>query len=158
MRFLIRILLLLMLGLAYFPASGFSAEFLRPALRIGFTDTEGCIWQDKRLLYQGTAYEFIEALSTYLNRRTAYTSGTMEENLLRLKSGSIDMIILPDGPMTNRSTEPIPVNLPAGTISVPLGESLGWLLLDENRAEMAPQISAAVKTIAEVNPFFRHDL
>ena len=158
MRFLIRILLLLMLGLAYFPASGFSAEFLRPALRIGFTDTEGSIWQDKRLLYQGTAYEFIEALSTYLNRRTAYTSGTMEENLLRLKSGSIDMIILPDGPMTNRSTDPIPVNLPAGTISVPLGESLGWLLLDENRAEMAPQISAAVKTIAEVNPFFRHDL
>ena len=62
MRFLIRILLLLMLGLTYFPASGFSAEFLRPALRIGFTDTEGCIWQDKRLLYQGTAYEFIEAL------------------------------------------------------------------------------------------------
>ena len=158
MRFLIRILLLLMLGLAYFPASGFSAEFLRPALRIGFTNTEGQIWQDKRLLYHGTSYEFVEALSTYLNRRTAYTSGTMEENLLRLKSGSIDMIILPDGPMTNRSTEPIPANLPSGTISVPLGESLGWLLLDENRAEMAPQISAAVKAITEVNPFFRHDL
>lgn len=158
MRFLIRILLLLILALAYFPASGFSADFLRPALRVGFTDTEGSIWQDKRLLYHGTAFEFTEALATYLNRHTAYTSGTMDENLLRLKSGSIDMIILPDGPMAAGSIEPVPAALPSGTISVPLGEGMGWILLDESRTDLEAQVSAAVKTIAEINPFFRHDL
>lgn len=158
MRSLIRILIIMVLALAYFPAEGFSADFLRPTMRIGFTNTEGFIWQDKRLLYHGTAYEFTEALSTYLNRRTAYTSGTMEENLLRLKSGSIDLILLPDGPLSPQSSAPIPSNLPPGTIAVPLGEKLGWLLLDENRAELEPWLNQAIRSIDAVNPFFRFNL
>ena len=158
MRFFIRILSILILIMTCFPVSGFSADFLRPALRVGFTDRDGSIWQDKRLLYHGTSYEFTETLATYLNRKTAYTSGTMEENLLRLKSGSIDMILLPDGPLAARNTTPIPADLPAGTMPIPLGEGLGWMLLDENHTDLAAQLTEAIQTITVINPFFRYDL
>lgn len=142
------------------PTQAQAKDFLRSDLRVGFTGTtEGApIWQDKRLLYRGIAYEFIETLSTYLHRRTTYTNGTMEENLLRLKAGSIDMIVLPDGPLAARSTTPVPANLPPGTIAVPLGEGMGWLLLDENWTDMAQQLNTAVQTITKVNPFFRYSL
>lgn len=158
MRYLIRVFMSILLVLFCTPASGFSADFLRPVLRVGFTDAQNSIWQDKRLLYHGTAYEFTETLATYLNRKTAYTSGTMDENLLRLKSGSIDMILLPDGPLAARNTDPIPANLPAGTMPIPLGEGLGWMLLDENHTDIAAQLTEAVQTITAINPFFRHDL
>ena len=158
MSFLMRLFIIAFLAWTQLTTAGFSADFLRPALRMGYTDTLGSIWQDKRLLYHGTAYEYSEALATYLNRRATYTSGTMEENLLRLQSGSIDMIILPDGPFNRPDIEPVPRDLPPGTISVPLGEGMGWMLLDKNRAELKPEIVAAVQTITEVNPFFRHEL
>lgn len=158
MRYLIRVFMSILLVLFCTPASGFSADFLRPVLRVGFTDAQDSIWQDKRLLYHGTAYEFTETLATYLNRKTAYTNGTMDENLLRLKSGSIDMILLPDGPFAARNTAPIPANLPAGTMPIPLGEGLGWMLLDENHTDIAAQLTEAVQTITAINPFFRHDL
>ncbi len=158
MRYLIRVFMSILLVLFCTPANGFSADFLRPVLRVGFTDAQDSIWQDKRLLYHGTAYEFTETLATYLNRKTAYTSGTMDENLLRLKSGSIDMILLPDGPLAAHNTAPIPANLPAGTMPIPLGEGLGWMLLDENHTDIAAQLTEAVQTITAINPFFRQDL
>ncbi|MCR5757376.1 MAG: EAL domain-containing protein [Selenomonas sp.] len=158
MRFLMRIFLILLPILLNSPTNGFSADFLRPVLRIGFTSSENSIWQDSRLHYQGPTYDFTEALATYLNRKATYTSGTLEENLQRLRSGSIDAIILPDIPMTAAITEPRPDYLPPGTIAVPLGAGMGWLLLDENRTELQPDLTAAVQTINLVNPFFRYDL
>ena len=163
MRNLIRILtlaIITLITLCHPTAQAQIPNFLRPELRVGFTGTtEGApLWQDKRLLYRGIAFEYVETLATYLNRRTTYTSGTMEENLLRLNAGSIDMIVLADGPLAARSTNPIPDNLPPGTISVPLGEGMGWLLLNEQRTDMAQQLAATVYTITRTNPFFRYDL
>lgn len=158
MRFSIHLLLITVLVWTQLAAAGLCADFLRPALRIGFTDDKKAIWQDSRLLYHGAAYEFTEALSTYLNMKNSYVSGTLEENLLRLQNGSIDLILLPDRPLDPNFTDPRPMNLPSGVTPVGLGKGIGWLLAAENRPELAESLRQAVFTISEVNPFYPNDL
>ena len=125
MSFLIRLLIIAALAWTQLAAAGLCADFLRPTLRIGFTDKEGEIWQDSRLLYHGAAYEYSETISTYMSMKNSYTKGSMEENLLRLKAGSIDLIMIPDGDFITGYTEPAPADQPPGTISVALGKGIG---------------------------------
>ena len=158
MSFLIRLLIIAALAWTQLTAAGLCADFLRPTLRIGFTDKEGEIWQDSRLLYHGAAYEYSETISTYMSMKNSYTKGSMEENLLRLKAGSIDLIMIPDGDFITGYTEPAPADQPPGTISVALGKGIGWLLADENRPELVERLRTAVASINEVNSFYQSDL
>jgi len=158
MRYIMRLLITITLLWLQLAATGFCAEFLRPTLRIGFTDTEGAIWQDSRLLYHGAAYEYTETISTYLSMKNSYVNGTMEENLLRLKAGSIDLIMIPDGDFVKGYTEPAPAFLPPGTVSVALGKGIGWLLVDENRQDFAARLRQTVAVINNVNSFYQNDL
>ena len=158
MSFLLRLLIIAALAWTQLAAAGLCADFLRPTLRIGFTDKEGAIWQDSRLLYHGAAYEYSETISTYMSMKNSYVSGSMEENILRLKAGSIDLIMIPDGDFITGYTEPSPANQPPGTISVALGKGIGWLLADENRPELAERLRQAVVTLNEVNGFYQNDL
>ncbi len=158
MSFLIRLLIVAALAWTQLAAAGLCADFIRPTLRIGFTDKEGDIWQDSRLLYHGAAYEYSETISTYMSMKNSYTNGTMEENLLRLKAGSIDLIMIPDGDFITGYTEPSPADQPPGTISVALGKGIGWLLADENRPELVERLRNAVADINEVNSFYQSDL
>ena len=158
MSFLIRLLIIAALAWTQFTAAGLCADFIRPTLRIGFTDKEGDIWQDSRLLYHGAAYEYSETISTYMSMKNSYTNGTMEENLLRLKAGSIDLIMIPDGDYITGYSEPAPADQPSGTISVALGRGIGWLLTDANRPEFAEELRQTVFTINEVNNFYQSDL
>ncbi|MBO6203259.1 MAG: EAL domain-containing protein, partial [Selenomonas sp.] len=158
MSFWLRLLIVAALAWTQLAAAGLCADFLRPTLRIGFTDKEGEIWQDSRLLYHGAAYEYSETISTYMSMKNSYTNGTMEENLLRLKAGSIDLIMIPDGDYITGYSEPAPADQPSGTISVALGRGIGWLLTDANRPEFAEELRQTVFTINEVNNFYQSDL
>ncbi|MBQ1613396.1 MAG: EAL domain-containing protein [Selenomonas sp.] len=158
MRFWIRLFIITALAWTQLAAAVFCEHTTRSTLIIGFTDNPGIIWQDSRLMYHGAAYEFSETISNYMNVKNSYVIGSPATTLQYLKSGIIDVIMLPAGEYYAGSGEPAPLNQPPGTISVALGRGIGWLLVDEKRPELAEQLRLAIATINKVNTFYQNDL
>ncbi|SHK91875.1 periplasmic sensor diguanylate cyclase/phosphodiesterase [Selenomonas ruminantium] len=157
MRYLTRIIILTIIIAINFLPPCLGAEFLRQNLRVGFDDTAGNFWQGSRLLYHGAAYELTEYMGTYMSVHVNYTRGTLADNLLRLHSGSLDFVYLPEnGQPTNPSKGP--TDLPPNTIFVPLGQGFGWLLADEYRTDLKERALQAMAEIKEVNPLFPNSL
>ena len=160
MRSWIRIYLFAIMALTIFlspTAQAQETDFLRPVLRVGFDDTPGTFWQGSKLLYHGAAYEFAESIATYENVHLTYTRGSLEDNLLRLHAGSLDLVYLPNAPLTDIHL-PTPSTLPPHTLYIPLGEGFGWLLVDESRPELRDRFIEAIKVIRNVNPLYPSSL
>ena len=157
MRYFIRIIMLVIITAISFLPPCAGAEFLRQNLRVGFDDTAGNFWQGSRLLYHGAAYELTEYMGTYMNVRFSYTRGSLNDNLLRLHSGSLDFVYLPENEQPTVPSKG-PTDLPAHTIFIPLGQGFGWLLADEYRTDLKERAQQAMQEIKDINPLFPSSL
>ena len=125
----------------------------RPTLRVGYTGIPGYIARDYQQRYKGVAYEYLEALATYLGVSLEYVPGAFEENLLRLQTGTIDLLPRQDSQNT-LSLSPPTLSTPPGIQPVALGPGAGFALLSSQRPELIQNIKASVQDMAAVNPFF----
>ncbi len=129
----------------------------RPTLRVGYTGIPGYIARDYQQRYKGVAYEYLEALATYLGVSLEYVPGAFEENLLRLQTGTIDLLPRQDSQNT-LSLSPPTLSTPPGIQPVALGPGAGFALLSSQRPELIQNIKASVQDMAAVNPFFLYQL
>ncbi len=158
MRFIIKFLLLWVLSLLCWSSLSQTCAAFQPAsLRVGFDDTSGTFWQDKHLLYHGAAFEYTEAIATYLGVRTSYTRGSLEDNLLRLHAGSLDLLYLPDAPIIPGSPG-IPAQQPPHTLAIPLGQCFGWLLVDDMRPDLQAALNNALRELQSTSPLYPYKL
>lgn len=145
-------LLVLLCGFFLLTASTVAAE-TPPTLRVGYTSMPGYLSRDYKYHYKGVAYEYLEAIATYLGVTLEYIPGTEEENTLRLQIGTIDMMPAPNTP---------PSNSPAsGLQAIPLGSGAGVLLLSTQHSQqdqLIPRVQASIDEISRINPFFLYQL
>ena len=144
--------LLLVFGLIMLtPPTTFAYE--RPVLRVGYTNAINYLSRDDNGFYHGMTYEALENIATYMGVTLEYIPGTPAENLLRLHNGEIDLAACEE--ISHNLLPPTELTTPpAGTVSIPLGYGIGWLLLSDQRAELKTRIEASQNTLNSINPLF----
>lgn len=144
--------LLLVLSLITFISPTASA-YERPVLRVGFSHAINYLSRDEKGFYHGMTYEALESIATYMNVTLEYVPGTQAENLQRLHQGTIDLIACEEVSQ-NLLPPPALTTPPAGTVSIPLGYGIGWLLLSDQRPELAENILTNQKALNSIDPLF----
>ena len=129
----------------------------RPTLRVGYTSIPGYLSRDYQHHYKGVAYEYLEALATYLGVNLEYVPGTFEENTLRLQIGTIDMMPQQDALPSAILTSPDIATAP-GVQALPLGPGAGFILLADQHQQLSQQVEFGIRTISTTNPFFLYQL
>jgi hypothetical protein len=129
----------------------------RPTLRVGYTASLAISARDYQQRYKGVAYEYLEALATYLGVSLEYVPGTFEENLLRCRLERSICCHEQDSQNT-LSLSPPTLSTPPGIQPVPLGPGAGFVLLSSQRPELIQQVKPAYQDMAAVNPFFLYQL